>query len=78
MPEVKNDPYLPVFLEEAKTSVVEPYLTLPEWPRLMDAYTPEWQAALSGSKSVKDAVNSSANSFANILGQAAVLKYPTS
>jgi ABC-type glycerol-3-phosphate transport system substrate-binding protein len=77
MPEVKNDRYLPVFLEEAKTSVAEPFLNLPEWPKMMDAYTAEWQAALTGAKPVKDAVNASANQFAGILGQSAVLKYPT-
>jgi ABC-type glycerol-3-phosphate transport system substrate-binding protein len=75
-PEVKNDRFLPVFMEEAKTAVVEPYLTLKEWPKMMDAYTPEWQAALSGSKSVKDATNAAAKRFAEILGDAAVLKYP--
>jgi multiple sugar transport system substrate-binding protein len=76
MPEVKNDRYLPVFMEEAKTAVVEPFLTLKEWPKMMDAYTSEWQAALSGSKSVQDATNASAKQFAQILGDAAVLKYP--
>jgi hypothetical protein len=43
---------------------------------MMDAYTPEWQAALSGGKSVKDATNAAAKQFAQILGDAAVPKYP--
>ena len=76
LPAVKNDKYLPVFMEEANNAVVEPFLTLKEWPKLMDAYTPEWQAALSGGKSVKDATIAAAKQFAQIMGDAAVLKYP--
>ena len=71
--------FLSVFLEQSLKAVVEPYeVELAEWNKMKDQFDPEWQAALIGEKDVPTAMNTAAASFADILGDRAELKYPTS
>lgn len=78
-PAIAEDPFLSVFLEQSQTAVVEPYeVELGDWNQLKDQFDPEWQAALIGDKEVAEALNIAAQRFADILGDRAELKYPTS
>ena len=78
-PAIAEDPFLSVFLEQSQTAVVEPWeVELGEWNQLKDQFDPEWQAALIGDKEVPEAMNTAAQRFADILGDLADLKYPTS
>jgi multiple sugar transport system substrate-binding protein len=77
--QVKANPYLPVFVEQAETAIVEPWeFRLKEWNQLKDRYDPQFQAALLGEKSPTEAVMASAQGFQEILGDRSVLKYPIS
>lgn len=76
--EVKNSKYLPTFMQQAQTAVLLPYnMYLKEMSKITDAWGPEWQAALTGGKSVKDATNAAAQKIKDILGDRAELKFPT-
>jgi ABC-type glycerol-3-phosphate transport system substrate-binding protein len=78
-PEISEDPFLSVFLEQSLSAVVEPYeVELAKWNELKDRFDPEWQAALIGNKDVTTALNTAADHFARILGDQSELKYPTS
>jgi ABC-type glycerol-3-phosphate transport system substrate-binding protein len=76
---ITGDPFLSVFLEQSQTAVVEPYeVQLGEWNQLKDQFDPQWQSALLGDVSVTEGMNKAAQAFADILGDRATLKYPTS
>jgi ABC-type glycerol-3-phosphate transport system substrate-binding protein len=51
-----EDPYLAVFVEQMKTAVARPQT--PYYPEMENLMNPEMQAALDGTKSVKDALDS--------------------
>ena len=79
-PAIAEDPFLSVFLQQSVNAVVEPYeVELAEWNMLREqSFDPEWQAALIGERDVPTAMNTVAQRFAEILGDRAELKYPTS
>jgi ABC-type glycerol-3-phosphate transport system substrate-binding protein len=78
-PAITGDPFLSIFLEQSQTAVVEPYeVQLGEWNQMKDQFDPQWQSALLGDVSVTDGMNKAAQAFADILGDRATLKYPTS
>ncbi len=76
-PDVLANPYLPTFVEQAATAIVEPWeFKLKEWNQLKDRYDPQFQAALLGNITPAEATNLSAKGFNEILGDRSVLKYP--
>jgi multiple sugar transport system substrate-binding protein len=77
-PEIKNDPLLPTFIAQSEQAVLPPYLIfLKENSKVNDSWGPEWQAALTGAKSVEEATNTAANRIKEVLGDRGELKFPT-
>lgn len=75
-PEIKKDPFLPVFVEQMKSAVISEYnQEIKEMQKINETWTAEWQAVLTGTKTVKDATNKAAKGIADILGDRAYLKY---
>jgi multiple sugar transport system substrate-binding protein len=77
-PEIQNDPLLPTFIAQSERAVLPPYLIfLKETGRIHDTWGPEYQAALTGAKSVEEATNTAANGIKEILGDRADMPFPT-
>lgn len=77
-PEIKSSAHLPAFMAQAQYSFLAPHnIFLKEWNKVRtDAIEPEFQAALSGRKSVKDATNDCVKKIKEIVGDQGELKYP--